>query len=263
MWKYDEPVRVAAHRGDSANYPENTLPAFEAALKYPIDQIEMDLHMTKDREIILMHDHKLDRSTDGSGLIREHTLAEIKKLDAGSWKDNRFAGTRVPTLIEFLELLQDYPDMTLNVELKDYPEADAQWAWESVDKSIALLERYGMSGRVMINSFSAEILEYVDEKYTHTFPLHGYYPFSLLRGKRMRDPFNYVYCACLFGTKEKPVLEKSAFEAALMRGVEPWVFFPDDSLAHCAEAIANGARMITVNDPKKVLAFLREQGLHR
>lgn len=262
MWKYDEPVRVAAHRGDSANYPENTLPAFEAALKFPIDQIEMDLHMTKDREIILMHDHKLDRSTDGSGLIREHTLAEIKKLDAGSWKDERFAGTRVPTFAEFLEFLQDYPDMTLNVELKDYPDVDAEWAWESARKSIALVERYGMSKRVMINSFSAEILEFVDETYHHVFPLHGYYPYSLLRGKRTRDPFDYVYCTCLFG-KEKPVLDKSDFEAALVRGVEPWVFFPDDSLVHCAEAIEKGAKMITANDPSKVLAYLREQGLHR
>ncbi len=263
MWKYDEPVRVAAHRGDCANYPENTLPSFESALKYPIDQIEMDLHMTKDGEIILMHDHKLERSTNGAGLIREHTLAEIKKLDAGSWKDSRFTGTSVPTFIEFLEFLQDYPDMTLNVELKDYPETDAEWAWESADKSIALLDRYGMTDRAMINSWSAEILEYVDEKYHHAFPLHGYYPYSLLHGKRTRDPFDYVYCACLFGGKEKPVLDKSDFEAALSRGVEPWVFFPDDSLTHCAEAIANGAKMITANDPRKVLAFLREQGLHR
>jgi glycerophosphoryl diester phosphodiesterase len=263
MWKYDEPVRVAAHRGDRAYYPENTLPAFESALKYPIDQIEMDLHMTKDGELVLMHDPRLDRCTDGSGLIREHTLAEIKKLDAGGWKDSRFTGTRVPTFQEFLELMQDYPDVGLNVELKDYPEPDVQWARESTDKAIALLQRYGISGRAMINSWSAEILEYVDEKYHLEFPLHGYYPYSNLRGRRTRDPFDYVYCACFYGGEQKPVLEKSAFEAALSRGVEPWVFFPDDSLVHCAEAIANGAKMITANDPQKVLAFLREQGLHR
>lgn len=263
MWKYDEPVRVAAHRGDRAHYPENTMPAFEAALKLPIDQIELDVHMTKDGELILMHDHRLDRCTNGSGLIREYTLAEIRKLDAGGWMDSRFAGTPVPTFNEFLELMQDHPDVTLNVELKDYPEPDVEFARTSADKAIALLKKYGIADRAYINSWSAEILEYVDEKYHRQFPLHGYYPYSNLRGKITRDPFDYVACACLYGGEKKPVLDKCDFDAALSRGVEPWVFFSDDSLVHCAEAIAKGAKLITANDPKKVIDFLREQGLHR
>lgn len=263
MWKYDEPVRVAAHRGDRAHYPENTLIAFEASLKYPIDQIEMDLHMTRDGELILMHDHRLERTTDGSGLIRDHTLAEIKALDAGSRKGEQFAGTRVPTFAEFLALLQAHPDVSINVELKDYPEGDEKWAREAADKAIAMLGQYGMVERAFLNSWSAEMLEYLDEAYHGMFPLHGYYPYSCMHGVRTRDPFDYVYCACLYGGEQQPVLSESAFEAALSRGVEPWVFFSDDSLAHCREAIDKGAKMITANDPNKVLTFLREQGLHR
>ena len=115
-------VQVAAHRGNSAYFPENTLPAFASALELPVDMLEFDLHMTRDGQIIMMHDHMVDRTTDGTGLIRDLTLAQIKKLDAGVWKDPRFAGTRVPTFVEFLEMLKDRPDMTFNVEFKDYPE---------------------------------------------------------------------------------------------------------------------------------------------
>ena len=263
MWKFMESVRVAAHRGNSIHYPENTFPAFESALTLPIDQIEMDLHMTRDGEIILMHDHRVDRTTGGTGLVREHTLAEMKRLDAGGWKDNRFAGTRVPTFSEFLEFLKDYPDMTLNVEFKDYPESDAQWAHESADKSIELMERYGIAARSTINSWSAELLEYIDQTYHHAYRLHGYYPHSLMHGRLSRAPYDYLYCVCLFGTKEAPVVDKSAFDDALSRGVEPWVYFPDDSTDSYAGAVANGAKLITANDPEKALAFLRGRGLHR
>ena len=116
MDTYKNKVRVAAHRGNSKYYPENTILGFKEALKLNVDQLEIDLHMTKDGEIIMMHDHKVDRTTNGTGLVRDFTLEEIKKLDAGSWKGEEFAGTQVPTFVEFLELLKDYPEMTVNVE---------------------------------------------------------------------------------------------------------------------------------------------------
>lgn len=256
-------VLVAAHRGNSCCCPENTLVAFESALRLPIDNLEFDLHMTRDGEIILMHDHKVDRTTDGTGLIRDYSLAEIKKLDAGAWKDPRFAGTRVPTFVEFLEMMKSYPDMTFNMELKDYPRDGAEWAHESADKAIALMERYGISDRSTINTFSAELMEYIDEKYAHAYRLHGFYPLDLMGTGRKRDPYDYLYCICLFGTKEAPVADKAAFDYAVSRGVQPWVYYPDGAESSFDGAITNGAVLITANDPEKALAYLRARGLHR
>ncbi|MBQ6876614.1 MAG: glycerophosphodiester phosphodiesterase, partial [Lachnospiraceae bacterium] len=83
---YRNKIPVAAHRGNSRYFPENTLCAFRSAIELGVDMVEFDLHMTKDGVLIVMHDHMVDRTTDGTGLIREKTLAEIKALDAGSWK---------------------------------------------------------------------------------------------------------------------------------------------------------------------------------
>ena len=120
-----------------------------------------------------------------------------------------------------------------------------------------------MAERCVINSWSGELLEYVDEKYGHRYKLHGYYPLSLMGGNMKRDPYEYLYCICLFGTKEAPVVEKAAFNYALSRNVQPWVFYPDDSLASFEAATANGAMLITANDPAKTLAFLQSRGLRR
>lgn len=254
-------VRVAGHRGHAALFPENTLPAFESAMKLPIDMVEFDLHMTLDKEIIVMHDPSLNRTTNGSGPIREHTLGEIKRLDAGAWKGEGFKGVAVPTFSELLELAKSRPDMFLNVELKDYPAQDEAWAQESADRAISLIWRYGVEARCIINSFSASLLEYVDEKYGRAFRMHGFYPLELM-GEKRRDPLDYLYCACLLGTKEAPVPDKAAFDFVLSRGVEPWVYYSNDAESSYEKAAQNGAMLITANDPEKALRFLRAKGLH-
>ena len=263
MDQYRNAVRVAAHRGNSRYYPENTIVSFASALKLPVDQLEIDLHMTRDHHIIMMHDHKVDRTTDGEGLVREKTLAEMRALDAGSWKGEAFKGTKVPLFEEFLELLKDYPEMTVNVELKDYPDGDdPSWAQESADRSLALLEKYDMGKKIWINSWSGEVLEYIDAKYHHAYRLHGYFPHSRMHGRMTRDPYDYLHCVCLFGTKEAPVVEKAEFDRAKARGVEPWCFFPDDAESSFDGAIANGCMLLTTNDPEKTLQYLRARGLH-
>ena len=102
MLKYRNPISVAAHRGNSKYCPENTLAAFKSAMDLDPDMLEIDLHMTKDGEIIMMHDHTVDRTTNGSGLIREKTLAQMQALDAGSWKGEAFRGEKVPTFAELI-----------------------------------------------------------------------------------------------------------------------------------------------------------------
>ena len=93
---------VVAHRGYRGSYPENTLVAFEAAIRANTDMIELDVSLTRDRIPVVIHDNTLDRTTNGSGPVSEHTLAELKELDAGSWFSTKFSGEAIPTLEELL-----------------------------------------------------------------------------------------------------------------------------------------------------------------
>lgn len=96
---------ILAHRGAMATHPENTLAAFQEAIRLGAHAIEFDVHWTKDRQIVVIHDGTLDRTTDGTGNVWDYTLAELKQLDAGSWKGPRFAGERIPTLAESLAIM--------------------------------------------------------------------------------------------------------------------------------------------------------------
>jgi len=111
-----------AHRGNPVEAPESTLPAFESAVALEVDMIEFDVHRLADGQLAVMHDDTVDRCTDGSGLLAEMTLAEVKALDAGSWFDQRFAGTRVPTLPEAIEAIP--APIEMNVHLKTVRDED-------------------------------------------------------------------------------------------------------------------------------------------
>lgn len=92
-----------AHRGASDYAPENTFLAFDLAVQMAIRHLELDVHETADGQAVVIHDNTLDRTTNGTGPVSNHSLAEIKKLDAGSWFHPRFANERIPALVEILE----------------------------------------------------------------------------------------------------------------------------------------------------------------
>ena len=86
-WTFNKKnIWVAAHRGWSKKYPENTLLAFKEAIALGVDQLETDVHMTKDGELVLIHDKTVDRTTNGTGAVKDMTLEQLKALDAGGWK---------------------------------------------------------------------------------------------------------------------------------------------------------------------------------
>lgn len=107
---------ICAHRGASDTHPENTLAAFREAIRLGAHMIELDVALTKDGRLALMHDATVDRTTDGRGRVSDLTLAELKALDAGSWKGSQFKGERVPTLDEALGMMPQ--NIWLNVHLK-------------------------------------------------------------------------------------------------------------------------------------------------
>ncbi len=153
-------VQVIAHQGGNHLWPDNTVYAFERAEALGVDMLEMDLHMSADGEIVVIHDDTVDRTTDGSGAIRDLTLAEIKALDAGyRWQSPsedvrasyseaypyRGTGITVPT---FTEVLERFPDMPLTVEIK---QADPPVGQVVCD----LLADYDRLDDVLVASFSA------------------------------------------------------------------------------------------------------------
>ena len=112
-------TKIFAHRGSKGTHPENTLASFKEAVRVGSDGIELDVHLTKDGHLVVIHDETVDRTTNGTGEIRTLTLAEIKELDAGSWFNERFAGEKIPTLEEVLLLLTELGfNGQLNIELK-------------------------------------------------------------------------------------------------------------------------------------------------
>jgi glycerophosphoryl diester phosphodiesterase len=143
------PGGICAHRGGSATHPENTLPAFAEAVRLRVPMIELDLALSRDGVLVLMHDVTVDRTTDGRGKVLDLTLAELKRLDAGAWKHPRFAGTRVPTFEEALAALPR--DIWLNIDFK----SDARWGGRAADAARQAATLLVAAGRIRQALFAA------------------------------------------------------------------------------------------------------------
>lgn len=113
---------IIAHKGASGIAPENTMAAFKLALEMGVDMIELDVRNTHDEQIVVFHDPTLDRTTNGTGLVHDYTLAEIKELDAGSWfGDAKYAGEKVPTLKEVLDMVAGRCQVLIEIKHMDHP----------------------------------------------------------------------------------------------------------------------------------------------
>jgi glycerophosphoryl diester phosphodiesterase len=148
---------IIAHRGDSAYAPENTLPAFQQALQKGADGIELDAKLTADGHVIAIHDSTVDRTTDGKGQVSSLTLEAIRRLDAGRWYDEKFAGTKVPLLEEVFEVVGK--DKIINIELKSanlFSSSD-----DLVTKVCELIKRHNNHGQILFSSFYPSSLKIV------------------------------------------------------------------------------------------------------
>jgi len=148
---------IIAHRGVSARYPENTLAAFRAAVTAGAHMIELDVNLSRDRHLIVIHDETVDRTTSGSGTVRDLSWDQIRGLDAGSWFDPQFEGERVPTLNQVLESVKG--QLMVNIEIKT--EAfEAHGPPDAVERQVlALLREKTMVADVLISSFEWQLLE--------------------------------------------------------------------------------------------------------
>lgn len=256
-------IYVAAHRGWCAAYPENTMEAFRAAAELGVDQIETDIRVTKDGELVLIHDKTVDRTTNGTGPVNQLTLEELRALEAGKIQGK--VGYKVPTLVEFMDYIKTLPEMTIDFELKEYPEdGNEEVAYNVCDRILALIEEYGFTDRCVINTFSGKLHEYIHKKYGNKFRHHVYFPQRYL-GECEMDPYAYAYCCCMFSDVKAPgnMAAKEEFDAMAARGVQPWAGAGVKDAETVDMAIERGAYLITCNNPDEILALLRERGCHR
>ncbi|MEH7225571.1 glycerophosphodiester phosphodiesterase [Bacillus sp. JJ1566] len=147
-------TKIYGHRGAKGIYPENTLLSFEKAIDHGVDGLELDVHLTKDGEVVVIHDETLERTTNGEGWIKDLTLAEIKKYSAGEpfthfqEYEEAWNKEQVPTLEEVLILLEPY-HVELNIELKT-----SSVAYEGIEEKVKnIVEQYGKNRNVIYSSF--------------------------------------------------------------------------------------------------------------
>lgn len=138
-----------AHRGFCGKYPENTMLAFRKALEAGVDGIELDVQLTKDGHVVIIHDETVNRTTNGTGLVVEYLLEDLQKLDASSIFAGQMGFNPIPTLREYFELVKDSRIVT-NIELKtgvnQYPGMEA--------KVLELIREFKLEDRIIISSFN-------------------------------------------------------------------------------------------------------------
>ena len=146
---------VIAHRGASGMAPENTVAAFQKAVEVGADAVELDVRLTKDGQVVVIHDRRLERTTAGMGNVGCCTLGELKSLEAGSWFDQGFRGESIPTLEEVFDALPD--DFLIYVEIK----ARGLGARALASKVVGLVGRYGRWESTMVASFNPLAMAYI------------------------------------------------------------------------------------------------------
>ncbi|NLL48594.1 MAG: glycerophosphodiester phosphodiesterase [Firmicutes bacterium] len=233
---------VMAHRGYSSKAPENTMPAFELALEAGSGGIELDVHLTKDGKVVVIHDPTLERTTDGEGAVANFTLAELKELDAGSWYSSEFKGVQLPTLREVLDLVKDH-NVLLNVETK------AAFGFERLNEEVAsLIDEYSLWEKTIISSFNHYAL--VHMKMLRTQARTG-----ILYNCGLYNPWEYAKSigASALHPHHKTILPELV-QAAQANGMMVNVWTVDEAVDIERMALAKIDSIIT-NVPSKVLSL--------
>lgn len=147
-------INVISHRGANKYAPQNTLPAFEKSISIGVDGFETDVHITKDDELVLCHNYTIDETSDGKGSIANMTLEELKRYDFGRYFSERYAGTRIPTVDEFLTFVETTGIPVLNIELKSPKQNETA----IVSETIRLVKEHRLFDKLIISSFDPKLL---------------------------------------------------------------------------------------------------------
>ena len=232
---------IIAHRGASAYAPENTLAAFDKALDLGTAHVEFDVHFSGDGHVVVIHDDTVDRTTDSSGAVASLTLAQLKRLDAGSWFAARFSGERIPTLGELLERYKGR--LHFYIEVKGRSE-------HLSERTIDLVRDYGWRDSVTITSFQEERLQ----------EARSYAP-EIPAGWLARElDGSMVEQARQMGLAEicphADLLDRELVQRLHQKGfmVRAWGVHDEEAMRRVVEAGADG---MTINFPDKLASYLK------
>lgn len=236
--------RVIAHRGGRKWGPENTLAVFQKCVDAGFHGIELDVHRAKSGELVVLHFDDLAKTTNGKGLVKDMTLARLKKLSAGAWFSKEFASERVPTLKEVLDLIDGR--LVINVEVKNAP--DAYPGIE--DDLIELLDAYGHSDKIIVSSFDHALLKRFVARTS------GAYKTGLLINGLVLDLPSY---AAEVGTEawhpQFVNLRKDQVKLAQRAGIEVNVWTLNE-ISEWTSAVEMGVDGIVTDDPQGLEEFL-------
>lgn len=233
-------MKIIAHRGASGNAPENTISSFKLALEYGCDGIELDVQQTLCGEVVVFHDWKLERTTNGKGYLRDKTLEELKKLDCGSWFSEKFINEKIPTLDEVLEIIPE--NILLNIEIKE------EYSRENgIEKRILEILNKRRRNNVIISSFSHNILKNI-------YRINKEIKLGLLIGGSLTDILMYIKMS---GIKffsyhpEKSFLRNEEVENLLKEGIEINVWTVND-IEDAKILKLMGVTSVITNYPEKI-----------
>ncbi len=241
-------MKLIAHRGFSSRAPENTMAAFGMAVEFGADGLEFDVHLSKDGEVVICHDERVDRTTDGQGWIKDFSWPELQRLDAGSWFGTEFSGARIPRLSELLEMVTD-TRLLINIELKTniftYPGIE--------EKVIRLVQNFGIVNRCIISSFNhyslvrvGAILPELKTGALYDADLFKPWEYATTFGATALHPEHHSVT---------PEMVRAAHDRGLQ--VNPWTV---NEPAHIERMIAAGVDALITNYPERAKQLLLGAG---
>ncbi len=240
-------VLVIGHRGALGHAPENTMASFQRGWELGADLVELDIHMSRDGELVVMHDGDVSRTTNGRGRIKDMTLAEIKELDAGEWFDAGFRGQRVPTLAEVLAWARER--IPLVIEIKGDP-LPAEGIEEAL---VATLRAHGMVGSVMAISFHHPCVKRLKS-------LEPDLATGILYTGRLVDPVSAARAAAADSVRPSwPYWTREQVDAVHAAGLVASAWNADDEQL-MEYLLGLGVDSIGANYPDRLRAFLDRKG---
>lgn len=242
---------VIGHRGNSGEAPMNTLIAIEEAIQLGADMVEVDVNLTADGVPILIHDHIVDETTNGTGSVFSYTFEEIKKLDAGSWKGAKYAGEKVPSLMEALDLGKGRIGFSLDLKTE-----------RAIPALIRAVTEARMRDEVVICGCyvsTARMIKEIDPDLTVLLNLHPDVE-KLARNGRMEEFIStYISQARMAGLPALNLnhryLTPQLLRRAHMQALSVWAFTVDDE-STMRKLIEMGVDAIYTNYPRRLIDLL-------
>ena len=239
---------VVAHRGASAIAPENTLAAFQLALNAGADAIELDIHLSSDNHVVVIHDSRLSRTSSGKGAVKNTSLKELKRLSAGSWFHKKFTSEKIPTLSEVFELVRGR--IGINVEIKT--ERGRTQSGKIVERLIDVIHKFHATQCVLISSFHHPYVEMAKQLDSTIATGTLYHPVHHLRKRfsTLATATNADFFIC-----DKHLLRAKAVKHLHDRQISIGVYVINSERS-LNKFVKMGVDCVYTDDPEKILRAL-------